>query len=129
MTDEPWSVEFWDEINPNNGGGNEHFLTIERQDGEAYWNDTESWGLRGFVLEIDATNIVSSLKTAVLFTFNAVLGSRYNIEAALDPANPNSWSVVEEDIIGNGETIERFFKKASGVVPRYRVVEEDVSGI
>ena len=52
ITGEAWTVEFWDEINPNNAGDAEHYLTIERNNNEPYWNDAESWGLRSFVLEV-----------------------------------------------------------------------------
>ena len=51
ITDENWTVEFWDDVNPNNGGGEEHMLTIAHLDGIPYWNDAESWGVRSFILE------------------------------------------------------------------------------
>ena len=51
ITGENWTVEFWDDVNPNNGGGEEHMLTIEHRDGIPFWNDSESWGVRSFILE------------------------------------------------------------------------------
>ena len=51
VTGENWTVEFWDDINPNNDGGEENMLTIERADGIPYWNDTEPWGVRSYILE------------------------------------------------------------------------------
>ena len=50
ITGENWTVEFWDDVNPNNGGGEEHMLTIEHRNSMPYWNDAESWGARSFVL-------------------------------------------------------------------------------
>ena len=38
------------DVNPNNGGGEEHMLTIEHRM-YTIWNDSESWGVRSFILE------------------------------------------------------------------------------
>lgn len=57
----------------------------------------------------------------VQFSFNAARGIRYRIESSTDLIN---WSTQEADIMGEGDTVDRFFSTEERPRVYFRVLRE-----
>ena len=63
-----------------------------------------------------------NIMTAIEVNFNAALGATYAIEFSTDSQN---WSVIEDDIVGEGGAVERLYSKTDFPTGFFRVERRD----
>jgi hypothetical protein len=63
-----------------------------------------------------------NIMTAIEVKFNAALGATYAIEFSTDSQN---WSVIEDDIVGEGGAVERLYSKTDFPTGFFRVERRD----
>lgn len=68
ITGEPWTWDNWATGEPNDMGGIEHYLAINRF-GDSTWNDEGVWlaGIRGFIVEFDGNALPDAGSPLALF--------------------------------------------------------------
>lgn len=85
-----------------------HFCnpTLKDTDGDGFDDSFEVNTGFNPALGTSTPDALSSIRTAVEFRFNAANGISYSIEAS---TNLDQWYTVENDIIGEGNVVTRFF--------------------